>query len=318
MPRKRSPWVRVLVAQASLFYAGICAKAPLPLVRICSLALGRIAYYTVPRIRRVGLANLDLAYGDSLSSREKRRILRGSVDNSALVAAEFSHTARLFKCNFEGCVRVEGREHVDQEKGALCIGSHMGNWEWTAPVMAAEGFSIAEVVRPLDDAHLNALVDGIRRIGGVETIPKDDAGRQIIQHLKGGGYVGVLIDQSPRRNGVPVDFFGARCWATIAPAMIAARTKLPIHPVAMIRQASGQYVLRFYPALELVHGKRLRDDLVVNTQRCQDAIEAIVRAYPEQWLWFHRRWKSRDYLENEWREKFGNKVEEADEAPPKT
>lgn len=300
MSAKRNRIVQRALSLLLIAFGKLTLVLPLSASRALSRIAGRLAYYLVPRIRKVGMANLDLAYGDALSRAEKVRILRGAVDNVALVAAEFSRMPRLFARGFEGFVSVAGMEHIDLNKGFLAIGGHLGNWEWMASVMIAHGCRVAEVVRPFDDPLLDAAIDSTRRGGGVETIPKDNAGREIIRKIKEGYIVGVLIDQSPRENAVPATFFGAPCWATIAPAMVAARAKAPVHPVSMIRDADGRYTLCFHPALDLVRSGDLRRDLLENTQRCQTAFEQIVRAHPEQWLWFHRRWKQRDRLEREW------------------
>lgn len=185
-------------------------------------------------------------------------------------------------------------------KGVLFIGAHLGNWELFAPPMVRMGSKVAGVVRPLDNPALNAIVEAHRRAGGFTILPKDNAGRDMIRLLREGWNVGVLIDQSPRENGVPATFFGKPCWATIAPVMIAVRAKAPVVPGSVARQPDGTYVLDFGDPIAMVHTGDLHADMLVNTQRCQDAIETLVRRYPEQWLWFHRRWKERPRLASEW------------------
>ena len=125
----------------------------------------------------------------------------------------------------------------------------------------------------------------------------------MLRLLKEGWIVGVLADQSPREAAVPVTFFGQPCWATVAPAMIAARAKVPMHVVSILREADGNYVMEFSEPIELDQSKPLRAGLVDVSQQCQDAIERIVREHPGQWLWLHRRWKKRPRLEREWAEK---------------
>lgn len=300
MGRHRKRVSRALAAYLTLAVGGVFRVLPLPWSRALARALGRLAYYVVPRIRKVGFANLDLAYGDSLTRAEKRRILRDSVDNVAVVAAEFSRLRVRARTGFEDCVRVEGVEHIDRRQGVLLVSGHQGNWEWMASIMAGFGYKVAEVVRPLDHAALNRFVDAFRTAPGVRTIPKHAAGGEVLRLLRAGWLVGILIDQAPRENGVPVTFFGAPCWATAAPALVAARARVPVHPVAMIRQPDGAYVLEIRPALSLVRTGSLADDLAENTQRCQAALETLVRDHPGQWLWFHRRWKRRPRLEREW------------------
>jgi KDO2-lipid IV(A) lauroyltransferase len=297
---RRNRIAKGLAAGLTLCTAGLTRILPLPLSRRCLLLCGRFAIWVVPRIRRVGLANLDLAYGDSLTRAEKRRILRGAVDNMAIVAAEFSRLPYFAARRFEGLVAVQGLEHLDPQRGGLCISGHIGNWEFMAPVLAAQGLRLAEVVRPLDVAALDRYVEGTREAGGVRTIPKDQAGEELLALLKEGWFTGILVDQSPRDNGIPTTFFGHTCWSTIGPAMIAAKAQAPVYFVTLLRQRDYRYVLRVHPPLPLVFTGAIRQDLFANTQIIQDAFEELVRAHPDQWLWPHRRWKQRPRLEREW------------------
>lgn len=302
---------RRVVALLCIGFGRLTRLLPLPVARALTTGLGRIAFHAVPRIRRVGLENLDRAFGDVLSRAEKLRILRGSVRNVALVAAEFSRTPCLPRGGMERYVRFEGLQHVDFSRPFLAIGAHLGNWEWMAPAVASRGCRVAEVVRPLDDPWLNRYVDGRRRGGGVETIEKDAAARNMVKWMREGGLAGILVDQSPRENAVPATFFGHACWATAGPVLIALRVKAPVHPVSMARNADGTYTLCFHPEVEFARTGDLRGDLMVNAQRCQDALEALVRAWPEQWLWFHRRWKNRPRLEAEWHARAARESAEA-------
>ena len=299
MPPRRNPLVRAATAGATLAFLRISGLLPLRVNRAIAVPAGRVLAGLVPRVRRIAMQNLDHAYGDTLTAAEKERIFRGAVDNLSLAAAEFAHLARIAKA---GAVTVEGLEYVDPGRGYLFISAHLGSWELMGPFMAmAGGHKVAVVVRPFDSPRVDRAIDRLRTAVGVKTIPKDKAGGAIIRHLKDGYRVGVMLDQSPRENGVPVTFFGAPCWATVAPVMIAVRAKVPILPLSLVRDAGGRYVLRLYPPIELERTGNLRADLVRNSQRCQDAIERMVRAHPEQWLWFHRRWKERPRLAEEWK-----------------
>jgi len=300
MPRRRNPVREATILACIYVFYHLTRLLPLGLCRALGKAIGRLAYLLVPRLKRVGLDNLRLAYGDSLSPAEERRILVGAAENLGLVAVEFSRLPWLRTAKLDSLARLEGLEEVDLSRSLLGITGHVANWEWGAAIMARFDYQVAAVVRPLDNPWLNALVDRTRRAGGIHTLPKDEAGRELFKLLREGWLLGLLADQSPRENGVPATFFGAPCWATIAPMMIALRAKVPVHPVSMVREPSGSYVLRFHPAIPLERTGDLRRDLLVNTQRFQDAIEAMVRAHPEQWLWFHRRWKTRPRLEAEW------------------
>jgi KDO2-lipid IV(A) lauroyltransferase len=273
---------------------------PLPIARALTVSLGALAYVFVPRIRKVGLENLDRVYGDTLTRGEKKRILRASVRNVAIVAAEFSRVPLIAQSPPGRFARIEGLAHLNPDQGFVAVGAHLGNWEWMSAVFATTGREMAAVVRPLDDPALNRYVDGTRRRGKLETVPKDDAGQALAPLLKRGAAVGILVDQCPRDNGAPATFFGHPCWATVGPPLVAMRAHVPMHPVSLTREPAGGYVLRFYPAIELAQTGNTREDLQVTAQRCQDAVEMMIRDCPEQWLWFHRRWKSRPRLQAEW------------------
>ena len=301
MPRQRNPFLMWMVGAASIGFGELTARLPLPVARGLGRGLARLAYYLIPRLRKVGLANLDLAYGNTLSRPEKTRILKDAVKNVGIVAAEFTRIPILAGSDIARLVQFDGLEHLDRSEGSLMVGAHLGNWEWMAPALASQGFLVAGVVRPLDHPALNAFVDRLRRSGHVATVPKTNAVAEVVQLLRKGYVVGLLVDQSPRENAAPVRFFGRETWGTVGAALASARTRLPVHVIAMLRQPNGSYLLRVSPEIPMARSGDLRADLVQNAQRCQDAVEALVRACPGQWLWFHRRWKARPRLQQEWR-----------------
>jgi KDO2-lipid IV(A) lauroyltransferase len=300
MARRRNPVVVWATTTATILFGRLTSALPLPVARMLGRYAGRIAYFLVPRVRNVSRQNLDFAYGDTLTSAEKRRIARRAAENAGIVAAEFSRIPELNSDTVSSYVTFAGMENLRKDGGTFLIGAHMGNWEWMAPSVAAFGCRVVEIVRPLDDPRLNRYVDATRTAQGVRTIDKDGSGGEIMRSLKNGWMVGVLVDQSPREAAVPVTFFGQPCWATVAPAMVATRAKVPIHVMTMVRAESGRYTLTLSPPIELTRTGNLRQDLVGITQRCQDYIEAEIRKCPEQWLWLHRRWKERPRLEADW------------------
>jgi len=314
MARRRNPLAQALTAGFTLGYLWTTARLPLALNRWCTVQAARALASLVPRVRRVTMENIDRAYGDTLTPQEKKALYRGAIDNVAIVAAEFAHLPKVARGEVSARITIIGEEHVAPDQGYLCIGAHLGNWELLAPFMAERGLKVAEVVRSFDNPRVDAAIDGIRQTGGVVTIPKDNAGADIIRHLKSGYMVGVLVDQSPRDSAVPVTFFGHPCWATIAPVMVAVRARVPVLPVSLTRNPDNSYTLQFYPTIEMERSGDARGDLVRNSQRCQDAIEAIVRAHPEQWLWLHRRWKERPRLAAEWERKLARDREKASRA----
>ncbi|HNR36866.1 MAG TPA: hypothetical protein PKO36_16955, partial [Candidatus Hydrogenedentes bacterium] len=212
MARRR--FAKAVIGRVSVAFARVLAMLSIGASRRIARALTPVLYHLLPRVRNTGMANLDLAYGDTLSDGEKRRILRGSIENMLIVAFELFQIPKLEGAFLERNIRVKGTEFIPGESGCVAIGAHHGNWEWSATAMARRGYKACEIVREFDDPHLNAFIDGTRRSGGVITIPKDRAAREMMERLANGYMVGILADQNPRENAVPVTFFGHPCWAT--------------------------------------------------------------------------------------------------------
>lgn len=267
--------------------------------RFCGVC-GFLAYALVPRIRRVVRANLERAYGGDLPAPDARRIAHGSARHMGHAMAEFIHLPHMDTAFFQERVVVEGFEGVDPGQPVVYVAAHLGAWEWLGAAVTHAGTPITLVVRPFADPAMNAFVERFRHSQGVETIEKYGAGSSVARTLRKGRSVGIMVDQSPRQSAVPVTFFGKPCWSTAGPVLAARRTKAPLVPIMLIRLPRGRYLLRRYPPVPLKADVPLREDLVETGQRMQDVIESMVRAYPDQWLWAHRRWKRRPNLESEW------------------
>ena len=171
--------------------------------------------------------------------------------------------------------------------------AHLGNWELLTLAPALMGYPLTVVARRLDSASLNAWADRLRRTAGVEVVDKREALRPILGALRRGGLVGVLLDQNTsRREGIFVPFFGRLASTSRAMAVLALRTRTPIVPAFTSRIAPGRHRITIHPALPLPAAD---GDVAVRsvTADCTAAIEAAVRATPEQWLWAHDRWRTR-------------------------
>lgn len=296
----RKKITRPLIGWLAIAFIHFTAAIPLSIARSIMRRLGRIMLVLVPRFHKVGMDNINLAYGDSLTQAEKKALLRGAMDNICTVAAEFSRIRTMEPEEISKFVTIEGQEHLEEGKGYLIVGAHLGNWEWMIPTMNSLGFRVAAIYRPFDYEPLNKMIIDARSGPNTVLIPKDKAGPNLIAELKGGALSGLAADQSPRENAVPTTFFGQPCWSTIGPAMLSFRAQVPILMLSLFRQPDGNYVFHFYPPLELEHGENMLQNLVANTQLIQDELEKLIRQHPEQWLWFHRRWKKRPRLQKEW------------------
>ena len=279
-------------------YAKAAYIVPISLARLSGRLLARLAYHVLRGRRRIGMSNLDRAYGDSLSRREKTTILKASFANFGITAAEFSRIPDLHTERGRHYVREEGIECIDRSQGGLIVGAHLANWEWMGPSLARLGFDVAEVVKEYRDPTRGDLIDAVRRSGGVETIPKRRAAPKILRALRKGTLVGLLIDQSARQGARLVEVFGHPCWATGAPAYLALRTGVPVYIAWMKREKDGNYTGTVSGPVEFEKTGDLDADVAAYTQLLQSAIESLIRDNPGQWTWTHNRWKARDELRN--------------------
>jgi KDO2-lipid IV(A) lauroyltransferase len=190
-------------------------------------------------------------------------------------------------------IRYEGYEHFEHAmtrgKGVLFATGHLGNWELSAFCHAILSAPMGVVVRPLDNPRLDAFVERRRGLSGNHLISKRDFARPILQALRRNEAVGILVDQNILPEaGVFVDFFGKPACSGTTFAKIAARSGAAVIPgFAVWSEEEQRHILRFYPEVPMT------GDLEGDTAAIQKAVEKAIREYPDQWLWIHRRWKTR-------------------------
>lgn len=262
------------------------------------VAGGWLLYRLDGRHRRLVQDQLRMAFPDWPFSRV-REVAWNCYANFGRSAAEFARLGRADREAILGWVTVEGREHLDRAvaggRGVLFVTAHLGNWELMGVVCNLLGYRLFPVARPLDNPWLNRLVDQIRsRHGSIVVSKKEEsAPRELIQALRDGDCVGILLDQNMAPyDGVFVEFFGRPACTAKGLALIARRTGAPILPAFIVRETDGRHRLIVQPPVELSRTRDLERDVVTNTARCTAVIEQMVRRYPDQWLWMHRRWKT--------------------------
>lgn len=246
----------------------------------------------VPRLRVTALRNLALALPEC-DDTARRRIASGSFQSIARLLVAFSRFPRIGQHNVRDWIGYEGLEHFEaaraRGKGVLFATAHLGNWELSAFAHALLTAPMHVVVRPLDNSLLDRLVTRYRTLSGNHLIEKKDFVRGILKALARNEAVGILVDQNTSLDqGIFADFFGLPACSNAGFARLAARSQAAVIPgFAYWSQAGQRYVLRFRPAIEIT------GDVAADTQRVQSAIEEAIREFPDQWLWIHRRWKTR-------------------------
>jgi KDO2-lipid IV(A) lauroyltransferase len=266
--------------------------APLPLAYALAQCYVRLLLdLTVPRLRRVGYRNLSLAMPETTPARQ-REIVDGVFRSLARAIVTFAKLPSIRRENAGRWIRCEGAEHfadaLRQGRGVLFATAHLGNWELSAYSHALITAPMNVVVRPLDNPLIDALVERRRSLSGNKLITKNNFARSILKALAANQAVGVLIDQNTALDsGIFVNFFGLPASTNPGFARLAAHSGAAVIPgFALWSEEERRYVLRFYPAIA-VTGDAVRD-----TQTLQTKLEEVIRQYPDQWLWIHRRWKT--------------------------
>ena len=271
---------------------------PRPIARAAGITLGQIVYLLHAKLRRVGMRNLRLAFPDKTDS-ERRKILRGEFTSLGRQLAEVCLFPRYTKENVSEVVVYDGFENFEcahmRGKGVLYLTAHLGGWELSAFAHSLYGHPLHVVMRGMDNPYLDRLVQRYRTMHGNSAVDKDNFVRGLLSAMKAGETVGILMDTNMTPpQGVFVDFFGLPACTASGLARIALRTDAAIVPGFTVWDAAlGKYRLRFEPALKLIRTGDDEADVVANTALFTKVIEDYVRRYPEQWLWVHRRWKTR-------------------------
>jgi KDO2-lipid IV(A) lauroyltransferase len=253
---------------------------------------GRILDTFVPRLRRTAEINLSFAFPDR-DAQWRARTIDGIFASIGRLLVAFARFPQIDKQNVSEWIRYEGFEHYLEAKargnGVLFATAHLGNWELSAYAHALLTEPMNVVVRPLDNPLIDNLVETRRALSGNILLSKRDFARSLLHALRANQPVGVLVDQnSAPENATFLPFFNQLACTNLSFARIAARSGAAVIPgFALWNEAESRYILRFYPVVEMT-GEPVED-----TRRIQTAVEAAIREYPDQWLWIHRRWKTR-------------------------
>lgn len=266
--------------------------------RAVGSGIAAIAYHALGRLRGVGVRNLKLAFPE-MPEAERERILRSLYRRLGWLLAEFCLMPGYTPESASRFIRYEGLENYlaarERGKGVLVLTGHLGAWELSSFYHSLMGMPMGMVIRRLDNPLVDEFVNRIRCLHGNRVIHKDDFARGLIASMRAGETVGILMDTNMTPpQGVFVPFFGVQACTASGLARIAGKTGAAVVPGFLLWEESDQkYVLRFGKELKVRHTGDSETDAVTNTAAFTAAIEATIRQYPDQWLWMHRRWKTR-------------------------
>jgi Kdo2-lipid IVA lauroyltransferase/acyltransferase len=278
--------------------AGGIGALPRGVARMLAGALAWGAYHALSRLRRVGERNLELALPE-LSRVERRRILHGVYRHLGWQLVEFCRMRRYTPENTRGWIRTDGLERYlaaqARGKGVLVLTGHLGAWELSSFYHSLMGHPMGMVIRRLDNRLLDDYVNSIRCLHGNQVLHKDDFARGLLTAMRAGEAVGILMDTNmtpPQGEFAP--FFGIQACTASGLARVALRTDAAVLPGFMVWEpAEARYVLHFGDELVFAQTEDAEADVLAATAQCNQVLEAWIRRYPDQWLWIHRRWKTR-------------------------
>jgi Kdo2-lipid IVA lauroyltransferase/acyltransferase len=277
---------------------GFLRALPHETTRRLGRALGSLGHLVDRRHREVALRNLALALpetGEAARQRLVRECYRhfGSALCDAVSSTRFD--ARELCHRFT----LEGWEHLDEAerrgKGIFILSAHLGLWELVPPMIGMARGRMDIVVRPADNPWLDRELRALRERFGNAVIPKRGAARKMIEALRGGGRVGILIDQRVQeREGIAVPFFGRPALTSPVLARLSLRTGAAVVPITAYPLPAGRYLMAVRPPiLPPEGGKDDQETVAALTRRYLEAAEEDIRHHPEMWLWMHRRWDAR-------------------------
>lgn len=266
------------------------------------IACGRLAFHVLGKLRRVGLRNLELAFPEK-SDIERNAIFKSAFRNLGRVMATVSRFGRLDASNITDLIEYDpapefaaAYEKTKTEgRGRIILGGHIGNWELQAFSYPVFFEPLSFLARRMDNPKIEEMVLKIRTRLGNRQIDKTNSAASIMRILRGGGTIGVLADvNSHPKEGVFVPFFGIPACTASGVAMLAIRANAAIVPMfAMWDEAKGRYFIHHEDIIEPASTGDRKRDIEQTTALCVAATERVIRRFPDQWIWIHRRWKTR-------------------------
>lgn len=276
---------------------GLFSLLPLSLAIRVGRALGRLGFW-FGKLRRTGQRNLELAFPD-LPAEEQETLLRRCFQNLGRLLGVFSHFQRESPEAWRDFVECEGLERLaaarQTGRGVILFTGHVGAWELSSFALSLFDQPLSFLVRRIDNPKIEQLIDRYRTSRGNQTIDKMFAAREMLQILQRGGTLGILVDLNTLdREAVFVDFFGVKAATTFIVGKLALRTGAEVFPVfAPWDDARQKFVVQVGEPLSFNRAGDEAEDTLRLTQAMTAVVEDYVRRYPDQWLWIHRRWKTR-------------------------
>ena len=279
-----------------IFYAVTRLISCLPFSTAVNIGkqLGRLLYRLSGSRRKITVDNISTSL--NISTAEAEIIAKKALENIGMTFAEFIKLPSLEDSFFENNIEVEGFDNFiaarDKGKGVLILSAHIGNWELLGASHQKREGKMSCVYRPTSNPFVGDFIDSIRKSTGLGTIPSKNAARKIMTHLKRGGTAGILLDQhAVVEEAINVDFFGRPAATNYGLALIALKTGSPVVPLFLTREVGSKFKCHYGEPIYPEKSDDLKSDIKKATEHFNKVIEEMIKRYPDQWFWLHRRWK---------------------------
>lgn len=261
--------------------------------------IGDLAFLLLKKERKKAIKNLSFAFGEEKSQKEIFAICHNCFKNLGKSLIEFFQLPKLNSKNISKIVTIEGRQNIEETlrkgKGGIILTAHIGNWELVGATFPLNGYKSNTIVRPEKIPRLDSWVNQRRERTGLKCISRGASIKSALQCLKRNELLGILADVDTKVDGVFVDFFGHPAYTARGPVNIALKTGCDLLPTFIIRQKDDTHKMIVEKAIELKITGDTEEDIRYNTAVFTKIIESYIRKYPEQWIWVHDRWKTKQF-----------------------
>ncbi|MEW5807228.1 MAG: lysophospholipid acyltransferase family protein [Acidobacteriota bacterium] len=285
-----------------LFFQGVASLSsilPRKVVLFIGTLFGRIIYHLDRKRKRIGMENLKMAFGGSLTPRERKKIIKKVYIQMGRCAFDVFLFPRFTKESIGKTIFYEGLENIqrayEKKRGVFLFSAHFGNWELVAHMQGHLGFPLMLVTRPLDNPYIERkIAQKYRTLSGNGVIHKKNAVREMLKAIARGLGIAIVIDQNVREKPyVFVDFFGIPAATTPSLSLLALKTGATIIPVFSVPRDDGTYRIIYEKEVEIINTGNREKDVLDIMQTCTKIIERYVREYPHLWMWMHQRWRTK-------------------------
>ncbi len=274
---------------------GLARILPLSWLRAVATGLAYLIYLLYPSRQRLARENIRKVFGDQFSAAQRRSIALRSTINIGKTMIELFKMRYMTPEQLKALVSLEGAEHLHQvlaeNRGAVVITAHFGNWELGGARFAAEGFPVTVLARDSDEPVCARLINQARQHHNIEVLQREDI-REMIRALRNNRGLGILPDQHAAAGGIELDFLGRPASTATGPAVLARHTGCAVVPFFTRRLPNGTFHSQVLPPLPLPQTDDREQFVRQLMQQINDIISEQIRRYPEQWLWLHDRWKT--------------------------